>query len=217
MTTAANPYAGGMLPVVWDYTHPGTGQVVHNVEALCRRALNRIAAGASPPLADADYDEGLAWMLGAVDVLARTKWRPERYPSLGDYLAIALPTDLIDHWRQYRGRFGEKCVLPAHRDDTEQEYEPPDTTGDDRELAGLEAALPSRSRRTLRKLGEMLVDGRSYEEIGAHFGRSREWVAAEVQLLKADISLFWLGPGLELERVVTLADVMDDYYEEAAA
>jgi hypothetical protein len=113
VTAIVNPHTGGMLPIVWDYTHPATGETVLNVEALCRKVLNRAASPASRPLEPADYDDALAFLLAEVIVIAEERWPPRRnrYPSLAGYLAIALPTALVDHWRSVHGRGGWKRVV----------------------------------------------------------------------------------------------------------
>lgn len=102
-----------MLPAVWQLERHG--QVVDNVEGLCRAVLNRAASRLQQPLEDADYQESLAFLLGEVVVITEERWPPrrDRYPSLGAYLSIALPTALVDHWRSVYGRNGMKRVLPA--------------------------------------------------------------------------------------------------------
>lgn len=108
---ATREHAGSMLPCVWNLE--AGGQVVRNVEGLCRAVLNRQVAKLGRTVSDADYAEALAFLLGEAAVIAAEKWPPrrERYPSLGGYLAIALPTALVDHWRGWFGRDGYKRVV----------------------------------------------------------------------------------------------------------
>jgi hypothetical protein len=126
-----------MLPIVWDYTHPGTGEVVRNVEGLCRSVLDRVAAKLPRPLEPADYAESLAFLLAEVVVLAETKYDPTRSSGLGGFLSARLGFRLIDYWRRSYGQHGEKRVVDvaageqAQRDSGAQDldwtgYEPVD-------------------------------------------------------------------------------------------
>lgn len=112
---SATGYSNSMLPVVWDYTHPVTGEIVYNVEALCRGHLRRLSAGVTPPLGPADYAESLGFMLGEVIVLAEQKYDPARASSLGEFLNARMPGVLIDYWRRFYGRKGERRVYDLRR------------------------------------------------------------------------------------------------------
>lgn len=98
-----------MLPTIFDLERDG--QVVRNVEALARSVLNRLAV--ARPLEPADYDEALAFLIGEAYVIAAERWPPrrDRYPVLGAYLSVALPTALIDYLRKVAGRDGTRRAL----------------------------------------------------------------------------------------------------------
>lgn len=111
----APAYTGSMLGRVFDYhvDVAGRAHVVRNVEGLCRSVLNRFAAAVTPPLEPAEYDDSLRHLLGAVVELATTKYDPGRGGAVGDYLYARLPGVLIDYWRGWHGRNGEKRILDA--------------------------------------------------------------------------------------------------------
>lgn len=125
--SAAQARAGSLLGRTWDLRvgirdgrviidppdwRIDRDQQVLNVEALCRAVLNRTAARLTRPLEPAEYDEALLFLLGEVVVIALQRWPPRRakYPVLGAYISIALPSALIDHFRWYYGRDGHKRV-----------------------------------------------------------------------------------------------------------
>lgn len=100
-----------MLGRIWDFEDPVSGEVVHNVEGLCRRVLDRnlpkLGLGG---LSDVDFDELLAHLLGEV-VRVAPSYRPiHASQSLGGYLSYKLPLLLIDYVGSRYGRHGEKRV-----------------------------------------------------------------------------------------------------------
>lgn len=99
-----------MLAGTWDYTHPRTGEVVYNVEGLCRSILDRGARRLARRLEPADYEESLSFLLGEVVVLA-DKYDPERATSFGDFLHARLGFRLVDSWRRFYGSSGHKRVV----------------------------------------------------------------------------------------------------------
>jgi hypothetical protein len=82
---------------------------VSDVEALCRGVLGESLRRASVELEPADFDESLAFLLGQTVELERKfdgrpgiKFRPWLYNELR--------RDLIDYWRSWYGRSGQKRV-----------------------------------------------------------------------------------------------------------
>ncbi|RDI73295.1 hypothetical protein Gocc_2895 [Gaiella occulta] len=107
MHAIANTHTRRMLAVVWDLEHQG--ETVRNVEGLCRKTLNRNPRAAQ--IEACDYDDALAYLLGAVVELL-PHYRPRDSGSrLGAYLAWKLGFLLSDYLDKRDGRHGEKRVV----------------------------------------------------------------------------------------------------------
>lgn len=97
-----------MLPTLWRLeVH---GQVVPNVEAICRGVLNRRAKSLARPLTPSEYDDSLGYLLGEAAIQA-LRFEPRPGIELGPWLARMLSLRVIDHWRQVYGHQGQKRVV----------------------------------------------------------------------------------------------------------
>lgn len=88
---------------------------VPDVEALCRGVLRELSAGLAQPLERADRDEALGFLLGEAHI-QETKWVSKGFDRRAGYvfrpwLYVQLSSRLIDHWRWFYGRHGEKRVF----------------------------------------------------------------------------------------------------------
>lgn len=121
-----------LLPTVW------TLRDVTDVEQLCRGVLGR--AGAHTTFRSCDFDESLAFLLGEVHI-QDLRFVAKGYDRRAGYLFRPwlfnqLSSRLIDHWRSFYGRRGEKRVVDhriveqLHRSDFDEWRDEPEHLDD---------------------------------------------------------------------------------------
>lgn len=166
-----------MLPDVWPLHD------VADVEALCRGVIAERTGdhGRRYGLESCDFDEALAFLLGEVVVLERVYDFTRAGIQFRPWLYVRLGWKLIDFWRSFYGRHGEKRVFDERVADAEHDVgadgwrvDPVDQVEDERDRFGdrldqalAEGAVDSEEARTDAFLGFLAEPDRGVlREIG---------------------------------------------------